>query len=242
MSKVEKQSAALALVQDKDVGAVIPLNQLQQVAVAQFQRIARDTRDTPLRAILLGLTLHRVKATMQHGTFEAWKKANLTQGNIWSESTAIKNASFYMRLATAAIASTEATKPELLALPGDQTELALNAEGQSRKFVDKLQAFIDERTLDQLLRDEGIKDANKKKKKTGAAATSAAPSEAEKEVTVQDRFNEIEAALKLAREGATDKATWMAMSTQQHTDLKDMFEAAADRVCEVFVKTHGRKK
>ncbi|MDP2226803.1 MAG: hypothetical protein Q8J78_04945, partial [Moraxellaceae bacterium] len=125
MSKIEKQSTALALLQDKEIGSAIPLTKLQLVAVQQFRRIARDTREAPLRAILLGLTLHRVKASMPWGTFEAWKKANVTACNIWSESTTKKNCSFFMRLAIAAISRTGATKPQLLALPGDQSELAL---------------------------------------------------------------------------------------------------------------------
>jgi len=113
-----------------------------------------------MRAILLGLTLHKVKASLVHGKFTKWIKSKVTlEGNLWTPATTKKNASFFMRLASVAAEKARLTKPELLALPGDQTELTLDtAEGDARRFVSKITKFIGEKSLNELLRLHGIKD------------------------------------------------------------------------------------
>lgn len=155
------KSTTPVLLSDRSL-ATSPVEQLQDTAVQQMQVIAQTERDTALRAILLGLTLHKVKACLPHGQFTKWLKSKVTQGNLWTPATAKKNASFYMRLAEIAVQKSKVTRPELLALPGDQTELSLDtAEGDGRRFVQKLTKFIGEKSLNELLREHGIKEAKK---------------------------------------------------------------------------------
>lgn len=241
MSKAEKKSTALALIQDKDVGAAIPLTKLQLVVVQQFQRIARDTKEAPLRAILLGLTLHRVKASMPHGTFEAWKKANITAGNIWTERTALKNCSFYMRLALAAVEATDATKPQLLALPGDQTELALCEDDNVRAFMASLEDYVGERTIEEILRDEGIKDGAAKKRKAlksgkGDASPAATPAAG------QALCNEIAEHLQALRITLTDDAALMQIPPPQLQDIKDSLTQLQQEFSAKVRTALGKKK
>ena len=59
-------------------------------------------------------------------------------------------------------------------------------------------------------------------------------------MTVQDRFNELDGALRGARKTAADKAVWMSFSKQQHADLKAAAEETAAFISEQFIKTHGR--
>jgi hypothetical protein len=63
-----------------------------------------------------------------------------------------------MRLAVAAIQKTKATVPEILALPGDQKELALESVDETaRHLMEKLAAWVGDRSLNEMLCNLGIK-------------------------------------------------------------------------------------
>jgi hypothetical protein len=147
-----------------------------------------------------------------------------------------------MRLALAAVENTKATVPEILALPGDQKELVFETgEAPARRLMAKLVEFVGERSLNELFGDLGIKDRAAAKRRKMAEEDAKEHAAAEREMTLQDRFNDIEEHLRLARGAATDKALWMSFSRQQHADLKAIFDDAAERITEIYVKTHGRK-
>jgi hypothetical protein len=118
-----------------------------------------------LRGLLVGMALVRIKHSMPHGTFGPWVQENITAfGDRW--------ASYLMRLGLAFAEKAKVTKPELLAIPGDQTELALDTmEGAQRRFVEKAVKFVGELSLNELLIKYGIKAVGVKTELTKAEAT-----------------------------------------------------------------------
>lgn len=159
-STVSSKTAALAVLSEPQ--QLVPVAQLQDAALRAAAEIGSSQRNTALRAILLGLTLHRVKASLKYGEFTGWLLQKLPMVTSWSPATAKKNASFYMRLATVAVEKSKATRPELLALPGDQAQLTLDTcEGEAKQFMEKLSKFVGEQSLDELLRKHEIRTTAK---------------------------------------------------------------------------------
>lgn len=153
-----KAKEALALLTTTTVLPEVGATKLGERVAREFAEIPRVERMNASRAVLVGLGLHAVKASLQRGEFEAWKKANLTLGNIWSESTALKNASFYMRLAIAFVEQAKPSRQELLALTSSNLDLELGAaEAVEQKLMSRVAKFVGERSLNELLVDEGIK-------------------------------------------------------------------------------------
>lgn len=231
---------ALTVLGESKSSALADVSKLQAVAAEQLAAIPRIEREAALRAILCGLTLHRVKASLPHGQWEPWlaqvHTQNATSGGVLPSHAQVR---YYMRLAIAAVEETKATKPQLLALPGDQTELAMeSADSGARQLMSKLTKFVGARSLNELLSDLGIKD-RKANRKHAAGDDKDEPPSAQ---TVQEAFNDIAENLRVARDSACDKAVWMSFTRAQHEDLRALFEGAADKVAETFIKTHGRKK
>jgi hypothetical protein len=79
-----------------------------------------------------------------------------------------------MRLATVFIERTRATKPEMLALPGDQTSLDLADNHHGKQLAAKLATFVGELSLNELLIKHGIKGVGLKTELTDAAAAEVA--------------------------------------------------------------------
>jgi hypothetical protein len=170
----ESKRAALAVLEEDQISTAGPISKLQAVAIEQFSKIPVIEREAALRAIFAGLTLHRIKASIP-GKFSKWISEMLPRVTSWTPATARKNSSFYMRLATVAIAETGATT-ELLALSGDQAELSLEpTDAGARRFVDKLTKFVGDKSLNELLREHGIKDAKALGGKREKAEADAAP-------------------------------------------------------------------
>src|SRR5690606_16247103 len=138
------------------------LPKLQAAALQQLAEIRRMERESAARAVLAGLTLIRVKHSLKHGQFLPWLKQHV-------QGVGYQQCNFYMGLAQVFVAKARITKPDMLALPGDQTALSLDAEGEARGFFSKLEKFVGEASLNDLLDKHGLK-----KKKLGGKRTSAA--------------------------------------------------------------------
>ena len=152
MSKSDtKNTTALAILGDRSLSydqAMLP--KIQAAALQQLAEVARLGRERGARAILAGLALCRVKASLKHGQFLPWLKANVGVGK-----TACND---YMRLALAFVEKAGVSKPDLLALPGDQTNLAIDESDEAqRRFFAKLEKFVGQSSLSELLEKHGIK-------------------------------------------------------------------------------------
>ena len=240
MSKIEKQSAALAVFQANPI-TLDARAKIIAAARAQLETLVGHRKEAPYRAIALGLLLHQLKAGCKHGEWMPLYEQILKSSKFVTAETARTYASQYMRLALTFLTEADAAKPEYIAL-SQNADLSIESKDATEKtFAGKLEKFIAERSLDELLTDYDLRNAAaNKRRKLAAGEAEIGPAEQEK--NLQDRFNDIEAGVNLAVAGATDKANWMAMSAQQHRDLRDLFAGAAARVSETFVKTHGRKK
>jgi hypothetical protein len=149
----ESKRAALAVLEDREIcttGAI--LKRLQETAIRQISLIRTMERESALRALLVGLALHRIKAGLYHGEFMPWLKGHV-------DGVGYRSCNYYMRLATAFVEATHLTKPELLALPADQTEFAIEpADAAARRFMDKAAKFVGDCSLNELLAREHVKD------------------------------------------------------------------------------------
>lgn len=163
--------SALALIGSSELKADSKqLALLQASAAEQFRRLRLLREEEALRGLLLGLTLHRVKASLPHGQFGKWSKAQATFGERW--------VNYLMKLALVFIDKAKATKPELLACPGDQTELTLDTlEGEQRRFVQKATKFVGKNSLAELLDLHGIKETKKLGGKRTASNEAEEPTE-----------------------------------------------------------------
>jgi len=243
MANPEEKSAVLAVFSTSKL-STSQRARLVDVAKAQLTTLVNHRAEAPYRAILTGLTLHRIKADCAHGEWMPLYEQILKNVKFCTPKTAQTYCSQWMRAATEFLVEAKMATPEAVAIATSGNELSLETtDANERTFVSKMEKFIDGRSLDELLIDLGLRNgATKKKRKLLAAESAPAPTAAEKEQTVQDRFNEIEEALQLARKGATDKGTWMSFDKKQHDALKAIFEHAADQVAAIHLKTHGRKK
>jgi len=238
MSKPEAKSAVLAVFSSNAI-APSKRDKMIEAAKAQLDTLVGQRAQGPYRAIALGMLLHQLKAGTKHGEWMPLYEQILKSSKFVTASTAATYCSQWMRLATEFLVEAEAAKPEYIALAG--TELSLNTkDATERAFMEKLNAFVDGRSLDELLTDLNLRNAaEKKKRKLGKGEAAEATAHT---VTVQDRFNELDQALQAARKGAADKAVWMSFSKQQHEDLRATAVATADFITDLYVKTHGRKK
>ncbi|MDP2227163.1 MAG: hypothetical protein Q8J78_06770, partial [Moraxellaceae bacterium] len=94
-------------------------------------------------------------------------------------------------------------------------ELALPGEGQAQVFMAKLQDYVGERTIEELLRDEGIKDGAKRKAGKSEAAP-AAPANA-----AQSLYNEAAEHLHALRITLTDDAALIQLKRKALLELND---------------------
>jgi hypothetical protein len=133
------------------------LQQLQETVVTQLGYMRGLRRQESLRGLFVGLALQRIKASMPHGHFGKWVKKNVA---IFGE----RYVQFLMKLALVFIDKCNVKKPEILALPGDQTEFALDTlQGDERRFVEKAEKFTGELSLNELFIKYDIKSVGLKK-------------------------------------------------------------------------------
>lgn len=158
------RSALVVLADSKLTAQGDQLAQLQKSAVVALQAVPQMERQAAAHAILAGMTLHRVKASLRHGEWEPWVKQIVTSGDDLTKPTkaGLTQVKYYMRLATVFIGKAKVTAPDVLALPGDQTQLALEGgEGEARAFFGKLSKFVGTKSLNELLSEHQIKGTKK---------------------------------------------------------------------------------
>lgn len=153
-----KATTAIALLDSTKVAAPA-VKKFGEAVAEQFTEIARSERMNAGRAILIGMALPMLKASMKHGQFRPWLEANVTAGNIWSKATAVKNASYYTRLAYAFLEEVKPSNNEVLAITaGDAIRGRPGNDVHAAKLLRRMATFIGERSLNELLEDYGIKN------------------------------------------------------------------------------------
>lgn len=157
MSKPDRH--ALALIDDpKFAVEKSQLAKLQESAIAQLSAVQQLETNAAKGAVLSGITLLRVKASMPHGHFRKWTaQAKWNAGSILTPGSRQRVASYYMALARTFLARAKVQKPALLALPGDQTALDLGDSHPARDLMVKLEKFVGDCSLGELLAKYDIK-------------------------------------------------------------------------------------
>lgn len=105
-------------------------------------------RNAARRAVVLGLTLWRVRFALPHGQWMPWQQEHLATGKT--------QVNYIMRLALAFLVKSRATKVELRALPADTVELSADHD-LSRALLARLDKFVGECSLNELLVKHGIR-------------------------------------------------------------------------------------
>lgn len=151
-----KKTGALALIDNAPRPPAASLLRLQQTVAREFALIPEREMTNAVSAVVIGLGLHVIKGSLERGQFTAYLEETLTSVNKWTKGTAKVNASYYMRLALAALEEVKPSRPEMLALT-DGSVASEKSSGVAGKYVERLQRWIGERSLNELLVDEGIK-------------------------------------------------------------------------------------
>jgi hypothetical protein len=113
-----------------------------------LEEIQRAERVTAQRAITLGVALWKIRLSLSHGQWMPWQAEHLGVGQ--------RQVNYYMRLALVFLIKSRATKVELRALPADSIELA-PTDALSRALFARLEKFVGECSLNELLVKHGIK-------------------------------------------------------------------------------------
>jgi hypothetical protein len=151
MSNSPKKHALALLAQPEFAVAKDDLKKLQATAVAQVRAVAELEAKAGMGACIAGMTLLRVKHSTPHGKFGAWIEANAKHG------VGHRQANYYMRLALVFLEKARVQKPDLLALPGDQLSLDVGDNHAAKQLLAKLQKFVGDLSLTELLIKHGIK-------------------------------------------------------------------------------------
>lgn len=157
MAKPAKHALTVLAQPDLRVTSQDELTKFSATAVAQCAAVGQLETKAAAGAVLAGLALHRVKASLPHGEFGDWIAQKLTKVNFWTPGTAKTYASYYMRLALVFVEKARADQSMLLALPGESTSLELADTEGGRKLAAALEKFVGTHSLTELLIKHGIK-------------------------------------------------------------------------------------
>jgi hypothetical protein len=228
---------ALSVLSGLKIAPGANLNSTGKALNEQLRLIRNADTEFAMRAVYVGTALLMVKESLAHGEFGPWLDKHI-------DDLGRRQVNYYMRLSLAVLDSSNIEQKALAALPVGDIEGALTvSKGPTAAFRSAVEKFVGDSSLADLLAEHcgKTKAANKKK---GAGAKANADDDtaaAQQEVSVQDRFNELDHALQLVRKSTADKALWMNLSKDQHRDLKAAADATAEHVTALYVKTHGRK-
>jgi hypothetical protein len=138
------------------------LAELQALASKQLAAISQMERASAVCAILAGITFFRVKASLPRGEWMPWLE-RLEGGQISTAGSNFKplqqrQVNNYMRLASAFVEKAKLDERSVLAAPQDEQQLTLETEdAAAKRFAAKLQKFVGECSLNELLVKHNIK-------------------------------------------------------------------------------------
>lgn len=210
------------------------LAKLQAAALAQLAAVGEMESKAALGGVLSGMTLLRVKASMPHGTFGKWLQDSNWNGR--SNSTPAsrqRTAGYYMRLALIFVEKTKATVPDLLALPGDQLSLDLADNAAGKRLAAKLQKFVGDCSLYELLVKHGIRGVTRDADEAGGEDGAATPAG-------EDFFAEVATTLEGWRKIVTDRAALVRLTPQQLDLLHESVTADYTEFKKLYKATRGK--
>jgi hypothetical protein len=128
------------------------LTRLQRAVVQQHELILHETSTTALRALFIGVALHRIKESLPYGAFGPWVQETF-------KGTSRRTISYYMSAAIVFIGELKVTQKELAIAPSEKFELSLDSRDREvKRFVTKARKFIGDLSFSELLAKYGIKE------------------------------------------------------------------------------------
>lgn len=230
MSKPAKHALTVLAAPALHVTKEKELAKLQAAAVAQLSAVSELEAKAAIGGVLAGLTLHRVKASMPHGTFGKWLESK-TNGVRFST----RQAQFLMRLALVFLEKTRAQAPDLLALPGSDGDLALADNAAGKALAAKLQKFVGEASLYELLVKHGIRGVSRDGDDAEGGDDDGAGTAAG-----EDFFAEVATTLEGWRKIVTDKTALVRLTPKQLDLLKDDVSASYNQFLALYKETRGK--
>ena len=215
------QKHALALISRPEFAvAKDELKKLQASAIAQVRAVAELEAKAGMGACIAGFTLLRVKRSTPHGKFGAWIEASAKNG------VGHRQANYYMRLAMVFLEKSKVQAPDLLALPGDQLSLEIGDNHAAKQFFTKLQKFVGDHSLTELLIKHKIKGVGLKTElETEADDEDDAPPPGQAE----DYFTEVAERVYGFRQLVTSRENLARLTPQQ---LETLNQTVTDSVAE----------
>lgn len=230
-----KQTHALTVLATPEFAvAKDDIKKLQEAAVEQCSAVAKMESNAAKGAVLAGLTLHRVKASLPYGQFGKWvEKISTSGGKVTVKKSQANN---YMRLSSVFLERCKVQKPDLLALPGDQTALDLGDGAEARTLFSKLHKFVGECSLNELLVKYGIKGVVREgdpgtEEETAAPAAGAA----------EDYFAEVAESVMGFRSIVTSRDALVRLSPQQLDTLHESVTDAYSQFKQLYQEARGKK-
>lgn len=127
-------------------------NQLHE----EFEAFGKLEKEASFRALRIGILLLKAKESLKHGEFEPWLKNNVTEVR--------RSQSFnFMRLARIFIAQKHIDQANSYLLCEAKSEQVITAEPKTKKILQMVFDFIQDKSLNDLFKEHGIKDAPKPK-------------------------------------------------------------------------------
>ncbi len=229
---MSKTTHALTVLAAPELAVEKPnLKKLQAAAVEQCAAVGQMESKAAMGAVLAGITLHRVKASMPHGKFGPWVESNSHSGANLKQ----RQCNYYMRLAQVFLEKARVQTPDLLALPGDQNALAEGGTAATKRFIAKLGTFVGDLSLTELLIKHGIKGVGLK------TALEAAEADTPPAATAEDYFTDVAARLYGFREVATNREALMRLTPQQLDTVREAITDAHAQFTRFYDEARGTK-
>ena len=161
-----KASTALTLLSDPQIATTGGnLARLQETAIEQLDLIRKMESESALRAVLCGLALHRIKASLKHGEFGKWQSKYIAAKR--------SQVGYYMRLALVCLQEGGFSKQDMTAMTSESGDIVLAKDGAAHRAFKKIQNFVGDKSLNELLIEHDIKNASSG---GGSSSSSAAAS------------------------------------------------------------------
>lgn len=132
---------------------------LQSVAIQlhdEFEAFGKLENEASFRALRIGILLLKAKENLKHGEFEPWLEKNVTE-------VRRRQAFNFMRLAKIFIENKHIEQHKAYLLCEAKSEPAIKASPAEQKLVQAVFDFIQDKSLNDLFKEHGIKDAPKPK-------------------------------------------------------------------------------
>jgi hypothetical protein len=151
MSKDETSSGAIVTISGALLTNKQQLARFQKSTAKQIGLIARDEKMTGVRRLFIGLALHIIKESLDHGEWTPWTEKHVLTV------TSQRQMHYMMAAAEVWVEKSGINKPQVAALPSGKFSLKLR-DGAQGKLIKAATEFIGDLTWGELLAEHEIRE------------------------------------------------------------------------------------